>query len=179
MDKTTATLAATVRDNDEGEQRWFCGGGVFTWKATAQETGGAFLIFEDVLAGGKVTPLHLHPDADETFYWCVSSLTDCLVEGDTAAGDLGQDGFCGGGPDEGFGALVVHVHVFLDRGDQVGHAVKDASSLCSSRPTAAVTPKSASGRSSSHRCRAVGQPHANVSSRRVHGANHALVPCRG
>ena len=68
MDKTTATLAATVRDNGEGEQRWFCGGGVFTWKATAQETGGAFLIFEDDLDGGKVTPLHLHPEADETFY---------------------------------------------------------------------------------------------------------------
>ena len=68
MDKTTATLAATVRDSGEGEQRWFCGGGVFTWKATAQETGGAFLIFEDDLDGGKVTPLHLHPEADETFY---------------------------------------------------------------------------------------------------------------
>ena len=57
--------------------------------------------------------------------WCVSSLTDCLVEGDSAAADLGQDGFCGGGPDEGSGAFVVHVHVLLDRGDQVGHAVKD------------------------------------------------------
>jgi quercetin dioxygenase-like cupin family protein len=68
MDKTTATLAATVRYHGEGEQCWFCGGGVFTWKATTQETGGAFLIFEDHLDGGKMTPLHLHPEADETFY---------------------------------------------------------------------------------------------------------------
>jgi len=61
-------LAATVRYHGEGEQRWFCGGGVFTWKATAQETGGAFLIFKDDLDGGKVTPLHLHPEANEIFY---------------------------------------------------------------------------------------------------------------
>lgn len=62
------TLAATVRDSGEGERRWFYGGGMQTWKATSQETGGAFMIFEDHLDGGKVTPLHLHPDADETFY---------------------------------------------------------------------------------------------------------------
>lgn len=62
------TLAATVRESGEGEQSWFCGGGLFTWKATAEETGGQFLIFEDHLEAGKVTPLHLHPNTDETFY---------------------------------------------------------------------------------------------------------------
>ena len=61
-------LSATVRDRGEGERRWFYGGGIHTWKATAGETGGAFLIFEDHLESGKATPLHLHPDADETFY---------------------------------------------------------------------------------------------------------------
>lgn len=60
--------AATVRAEGEGERRWFCGGGLHTWKATAAETGGAFLLFEDDLDAGKVTPLHVHPDADETFY---------------------------------------------------------------------------------------------------------------
>jgi quercetin dioxygenase-like cupin family protein len=58
----------TVRADNQGERRWFCGGGLHTWKATAEETGGAFLIFEDDLDAGKVTPLHRHPDADETFY---------------------------------------------------------------------------------------------------------------
>ena len=58
----------TVRSGKDGERRWFCGGGLHTWKATAEETGGAFLIFEDDLEAGKVTPLHRHPDADETFY---------------------------------------------------------------------------------------------------------------
>src|SRR5712692_8968874 len=62
------TLNATVRDSGQGERRWFCGGGLHTWKATAAETGGAFLIFEDLLEAGKATPLHIHPAADETFY---------------------------------------------------------------------------------------------------------------
>ena len=62
------TLVSTVRDAGQGDRRWFCGGGLHTWKATAAETGGAFLIFEDQLESGKVTPLHRHPSADETFY---------------------------------------------------------------------------------------------------------------
>jgi quercetin dioxygenase-like cupin family protein len=62
------TLAVTVRDSGEGERRWFCGGGMHTWKATSEETGGAFLMFEFVGERGKVTPLHIHPASDETFY---------------------------------------------------------------------------------------------------------------
>ena len=58
----------TVRDAAEGERRWFAGGGLHTWRATAAETGGEFLLFEDELDEGKVTPLHTHPGADETFY---------------------------------------------------------------------------------------------------------------
>lgn len=64
MDTTTAT----VRLHDDAERRWFCGGGLHTWLATEAETGGAYLMFEDVLDQGKVTPLHRHPDSDETFY---------------------------------------------------------------------------------------------------------------
>jgi quercetin dioxygenase-like cupin family protein len=62
------TLAATVRDSGEGERRWFCGGGLHTWLATSEETGGAFLLVEFVGEQGKVTPLHVHPASDETFY---------------------------------------------------------------------------------------------------------------
>lgn len=62
------TLNATVRESGAGEQRWFCGGGEHTWKVTTAETGGAFFVFEDVMQAGKVTPMHHHPDADETFY---------------------------------------------------------------------------------------------------------------
>jgi quercetin dioxygenase-like cupin family protein len=41
---------------------------VHTWKATAAETDGAFLLFEDVMSLGKTTPLHTHPQVDETLY---------------------------------------------------------------------------------------------------------------
>jgi hypothetical protein len=37
-------------------------------KATAEETGGAFLLFEDLMAQGKTTPLHLHANEDEALY---------------------------------------------------------------------------------------------------------------
>ncbi len=40
-----------------GERRSFHGGWCpHTWEGTAQETGGAFQIFEDHLGGGKATP---------------------------------------------------------------------------------------------------------------------------
>ena len=55
-----------VRAAEDGERRWFLGGGLHIWKATADDTGGAFLLFEDRMDHGKVTPLHLHPDSDET-----------------------------------------------------------------------------------------------------------------
>lgn len=63
-----STLTATVRDSGQGEQRWFCGGGKHTWLATAEETGGAFLMFEFVGEQNKATPVHFHPGVDETFY---------------------------------------------------------------------------------------------------------------
>src|SRR6266705_1293107 len=55
-----------VRAARDGERRWFFGGGLHIWKAAADDTDGAFLLFEDRVGHGKVTPLHLHPDSDET-----------------------------------------------------------------------------------------------------------------
>jgi quercetin dioxygenase-like cupin family protein len=62
------TLPAVVRQAGDGERRWFYGGGVHTWLATAAETGGAFVLFEDAMDKGKRTPLHTHAEADETMY---------------------------------------------------------------------------------------------------------------
>jgi quercetin dioxygenase-like cupin family protein len=64
----TGQQAPLIRARDEGSRRWFFGGGVHTWKATEEETGGAFLLFEMTVEQGKVTPLHSHPDSDETMY---------------------------------------------------------------------------------------------------------------
>jgi quercetin dioxygenase-like cupin family protein len=59
---------AIVRNKDDGERMWFFGGGVHTWKASAEETDGSMLVFEDHLERGKVTPMHLHADVDEAIY---------------------------------------------------------------------------------------------------------------
>src|SRR6266540_2261529 len=60
-----SAAVSIVRADGEGERLRFWGGGVMTMKATAEETGGAFLLFEDLMAQGKTTPLHLHANEDE------------------------------------------------------------------------------------------------------------------
>ncbi|MDQ3216924.1 MAG: cupin domain-containing protein [Actinomycetota bacterium] len=62
------TDTAIIRAEGEGERLWFYGGGVFTIKASGAETGGSFFMFEDTMADGKTTPLHLHPDYEEAIY---------------------------------------------------------------------------------------------------------------
>src|SRR5437899_12435154 len=61
-------LVSIVREEGEGEKLWFYGGGIHTWMATSSETGGGFLLFDDVMTIGKTTPLHSHPRVDETLY---------------------------------------------------------------------------------------------------------------
>ena len=62
----TAAPTSIVKAASEGERRWFAGGGVHTWKVRSEESNGAFLMFEDRMVQGKVTPLHIHPETDET-----------------------------------------------------------------------------------------------------------------
>ena len=62
------TAVPIVRADGEGERRRFWGGGILTMKATADETGGAFLLFDDSMTQGKTTPLHVHADEDEALY---------------------------------------------------------------------------------------------------------------
>jgi quercetin dioxygenase-like cupin family protein len=66
MEATSST--PIVRADSEGDRRWFYGGGVHTWKVRADEVDGAFMLFEDRMSQGKMTPLHTHPDSDETMY---------------------------------------------------------------------------------------------------------------
>jgi quercetin dioxygenase-like cupin family protein len=72
--ETRNSASAIVRQPGEGARRWFFGGGVHTWKATEQETAGAFLLFEDEMSLHKVTPLHTHPESDETLYVLVGEI---------------------------------------------------------------------------------------------------------
>lgn len=57
-----------IRGPGEGTRRSFFGGGLHTWKLTADDTNGESFAFEDVMSRGKSTPLHRHPEADETAY---------------------------------------------------------------------------------------------------------------
>jgi quercetin dioxygenase-like cupin family protein len=81
-------LDAVVRAEGEGEKLWFYGGGVHTWLATSAETGGAFLLFDDVMTRGKTTPLHTHP-VDETLYVLEGAI---LVHIDGREHSVGQGG---------------------------------------------------------------------------------------
>jgi quercetin dioxygenase-like cupin family protein len=62
---TTSTAVPIVRAEGEGERLRFHGGGLLTMKATAEETGGSLLLFEDSMPKGKTTPLHVHEHEDE------------------------------------------------------------------------------------------------------------------
>ena len=63
-----SSLSPIVRAAGEGDRQLFLGGGLHTWKLMSQDTGGTFFLFEDTMAQGKCTPLHHHPEADETLY---------------------------------------------------------------------------------------------------------------
>ncbi|MEY2424202.1 MAG: hypothetical protein QOI95_4269 [Acidimicrobiaceae bacterium] len=63
-----SALAPIIRAAGEGDKQSFLGGGLHTWKLLAEDTGGAFFMFEDVMGQGKCTPLHRHPEAAETVY---------------------------------------------------------------------------------------------------------------
>ncbi len=73
---------AIVRNRDEGDRRWFLGGGLHVWKATAEETGGSMIVYEDLLDRGKVTPLHFHADVDEAMYVIEGEVRVRGAEGD-------------------------------------------------------------------------------------------------
>jgi quercetin dioxygenase-like cupin family protein len=71
-----------IRSSGEGDKRSFLGGGLHTWKLLTEDTGGAFFMFEDAMAKGKTTPLHHHPEADETIY---------VLEGDVVVDIAGTE----------------------------------------------------------------------------------------
>ena len=78
-----------IRQAGEGERLWFAGGGLFTMKATAAETGGAFILLADRMVRGKTTPLHVHPNEDETIYVLEGEL---LVYADGEEHRVGEHG---------------------------------------------------------------------------------------
>jgi quercetin dioxygenase-like cupin family protein len=56
-----------ITQQEAGESLWF-GGGLVTFKVTSEQAGGVLCMVEHAASRGKTTPLHLHPDHDETAY---------------------------------------------------------------------------------------------------------------
>lgn len=65
--EASQTRAPIALEPEEGEALWF-NNDLLTFKATGAQTGGAYLLVEEVARRGKVTPLHAHPAEEETFY---------------------------------------------------------------------------------------------------------------
>jgi quercetin dioxygenase-like cupin family protein len=85
-----STAVAIVRNEGEGERLWFYGGGVHTWKASFEETGGTLILFENHMSEGKTTPLHVHANEDEALYVLEGEI---LVHIDGENHRLGPRGF--------------------------------------------------------------------------------------
>lgn len=79
--RTSHTRAPIALDPDEGEALWF-NNDLLTLKATGAQTGGAYLLLEEIARRGKVTPLHAHPVEEETFY---------VIEGEALVHLAGED----------------------------------------------------------------------------------------
>jgi quercetin dioxygenase-like cupin family protein len=58
---------AVIRSADEGQPFWY-DGGLMTMKARPDDTGGSLSLVDVIVPRGKATPLHAHPEAEESFY---------------------------------------------------------------------------------------------------------------
>jgi quercetin dioxygenase-like cupin family protein len=85
---TMGTRQPIILAAGEGDKQSFMGGGLHTWKLLAEQTEGAFFLFEDVMVKGKMTPLHRHPDADELAY---------ILEGEVIVNHDGKETRIGAG----------------------------------------------------------------------------------
>lgn len=52
----------------EGRAVWMPGGQLLTYKVTAEQTGGAYSLFEDTVPPRRGSPPHIHHREDESFY---------------------------------------------------------------------------------------------------------------
>jgi quercetin dioxygenase-like cupin family protein len=60
-------LASRHLAKDEGEGIWFIGS-FMRFKATAESTGGAFTLIDEIAGPGRQSPPHIHHSEDETFW---------------------------------------------------------------------------------------------------------------
>lgn len=72
-------LSPVIRRAGEGSKRWFYGGGVWTWKLSAEDSDDLSVV-EVELDGGKQTPVHTHPVAESA--WILEGRLRYRIEAD-------------------------------------------------------------------------------------------------
>jgi quercetin dioxygenase-like cupin family protein len=72
-------VARILLNQGVGELLWY-DGGLITFKATGAQTAGALLMFEAWMPKGKATPLHVHPESDESFYVIEGSILTRIAD---------------------------------------------------------------------------------------------------
>ncbi len=75
--------------SEDGEALWFFGM-LVTIKATAEQTGGRFLLVEELAPRGTATPLHVHPEEDESFHVLEGGMTFYLEDGQPIPASAGS-----------------------------------------------------------------------------------------
>ena len=137
--------APIIRRAGAGDQQSFAGGGVHTWKLLAEDTGGAFFVFEDVMTEGKLTPLHCHPEADETVYVLDGEILVQIdgVQTPVAAGGMT---FTPRGTPHAFLVVSETARILTMQAPGIGQAFyRDASDPCRRRDGGRVRPRAAPG----------------------------------
>ena len=75
--------------SEDGEALWFFGM-LVTVKATTEQTGGRFLLVEELAPRGTATPLHVHPEEDESFHVLEGEMTFYLEDGQPIPASAGS-----------------------------------------------------------------------------------------
>ena len=75
--------------SEDGEALWFFGM-LVTMKATSEQTGGEFILIEELAPRGTATPLHVHPTDDESFYILEGEMTFFLEDGQPIPASAGS-----------------------------------------------------------------------------------------
>lgn len=78
-------MAGTFVSAGDGEAVWFAPNRI-TMKATAESTGGAYGLFESMVAPRSSPPLHVHHDEDEAFYVLEGTFTMVCGDDEFSAG---------------------------------------------------------------------------------------------
>ena len=75
--------------SEDGEALWFFVI-LVTMKATSEQTGGEFLLIEELAPRGTATPLHVHPTYDESFYILEGEMTFYIEYGQPIPASAGS-----------------------------------------------------------------------------------------